>query len=463
MKFHDQHKPPVTDDGSENHNNSSRNSSSSSDGGWEHVKMVTTQNSDNSNRRNVVIHKGNATTTHTTRSIRVGPTTLETVTSPPAGSAPEGGTDDGVTVPSHYTAAAATTATPTNDDFAWVVTPAADAADDDAVVPTSATTTATSLVTTVHRNDKNTINKTSTDGAVVVSRGIPHNLFAVTTQNNVNNTLQTGETVLSSDLRRLSIQAAYRQAEVRTRIHGVACTMAQWTAKLAHERLQRQASLPALRTRIVDEPAQHLVQSIQSVRRQTIATMDQTNVELKPHKPEGGGNGAGILRKKPSSSQSASTDPRWQRVERRLMALDTQMTASVHALATTRRQRLLALYDTFIYKSVPQWMTQRTAETKVEMELYNELDALVGRMAALQAQHTAQRAVLVQRTADQLTQASVNYRQRHVALQQALLELQAELETTRQARQAADVALRQRVQSTQAALQQAVLAAVGDP
>jgi hypothetical protein len=234
--------------------------------------------------------------------------------------------------------------------------------------------------------------------------------------------------------------------------------MARWTAKLADERLQRQAALPDLRTRTVDHPAQQLVHTIQNVRRQTVATMDQVNLDNEEEETRGTYRTTAA-----STTISTSTDPRWRRVDRRMVALDTQMTASVHALATTRRQRLLALYDKFIYESIPQWMAQRTEESAVESELYSRLDALAGKVVAAQAQQIAQRTVLVQNTADCLTQASVNYRQRHVALKQAIGDLQTELETTRQARRAADAELIQRMQATQAALQRAVLAAVGDP
>ena len=253
---------------------------------------------------------------------------------------------------------------------------------------------------------------------------------------------------VKTGLNQLQEKTMRRQQEVRTRIHAVECQMAQWTANLAHERMDRQEELQHVLAESVYQPAGVLTERVSRARQKAFERMDRFVDE------KGDGD---------DDDETTRRQPRWRAVEARLSALETQMAQSAHALAKQRREKLVSSHDRLIYDILPRIWQERTDAAAQESALLEQVDKLAATFAARSLQECSARQVATQITDEYLHSSGNNYEERHEALVQALEEIRAELKREQEERQQQDEKIQHQMIAMTTALRDAMLEAVGDP
>eukprot|EP00977_Amphora_coffeiformis_P018314 scaffold6395_cov159-Amphora_coffeaeformis.AAC.3 len=304
-------------------------------------------------------------------------------------------------------------ATATTGEFEWIHTSA----------PSEELITETNI--TRHKNPE------SSSAALVVPRGLPPFTKGV----------KTG-------LNQLQEKTMRRQQEVRTRIHAVECQMAQWTANLAHERMNRHEALQHILAENVYQPAGVLAERVSQTRQKAFERIDRFS-DTKGASDD--------------DDEATQRQPRWRAVEARLSALETQMAQSTHALAKQRREKMVSSHDRLIYDILPRIWQDRTEAAAQESVLLEQVDQLAATCAARSLQECATRQVVMQLTDEYLHSSDYNYEERHEALSKSLDEIRAELKREAEARRRQDEKIHQQMIAMTTALRNAMLEAVGDP
>jgi hypothetical protein len=255
---------------------------------------------------------------------------------------------------------------------------------------------------------------------------------------------------VQTNLNQLQEKTKRRQHEVRTRIHGIQCQMARFTANLAAERMERDGSMQGILTDCVYDPAGRLMERVSLLKQDVEEAIDGTA-------NQGGGS------EEDGDDDSLQKQPHWRSVESRLTALETQMTLSVHKLAEDRREKLNSLQDRLVYDVLPRLAKdQREAQSRDAL-LMHQVDRLSGLCAVRLHQERAARQASTGLAMEDMHASEQSQEERQQGLLQHLVHIRDGLDREQAERKKKDVETQQQLVDMADALNRAFLEAVGDP
>jgi hypothetical protein len=240
----------------------------------------------------------------------------------------------------------------------------------------------------------------------------------------------TEEKSIPAQLNNLQQQSIRKRHEFQNRIHDLDCKVALLTAKLADESMD------------LDLDLRHAMET--GVYKPLEAAFERVSME----RFTGG-------------SSATSLSQHWMTLERRLSALDSQMTHSVHVqLQDAKREHLTSLCEELVHDLIPDWKEESAAADKRETATARRWESQAGTMARRFEEERATRVAMLAVSDKKLHELDPR---RGEELLTKIAALRKQLAQERAARIASDERIRNYIVTRTEAMKQAILEAYPDP
>ena len=234
-----------------------------------------------------------------------------------------------------------------------------------------------------------------------------------------------------TELSEMETKTLQRRREFGTSIHDLECKIAQLTARLAHERMDReQAMHNALRDNVF-EPMEQILERLSYIHDAHDAAKDKLT---------------------------------WMSLERRLTQLDSNFTHCVNVgLQDTKRTQLDSLHDQLVHDVTSDLKLEANKADKREGSMVRRFEGMVGTMARRLQEESAARVAAIEMTSQQLKEISEIDMRRADGFLTTIQQLRAKIKQERVERQAQDQRILDRIVQTTSTMRRAVLETFHDP
>ena len=244
----------------------------------------------------------------------------------------------------------------------------------------------------------------------------------------------TDEKTIPVQLQQVQQQSCRKRHEFQTRIHDLECKVAQLTAKLAEESMDLDLDLRNAMEMGIYKPLE--------------AAYETISFERYAHR----------------SSSTSSLTQNWMTLERRLSALDSQMTHSVHVqLQDLKRNHLTSLREELDQDVLPELKEENIAADKCETAIARRWESQVGTMARRFEEERATRVAALTVADSALRELEDPRNRRGAELLSHVAALRRQLEHERAERIAQDELIRSYIVERVESMKQAILEAHPDP
>jgi hypothetical protein len=266
------------------------------------------------------------------------------------------------------------------------------------------------------------------------------------------------EETVPSELKKLGEATMRRRHLFQTRIHELECQLASLTAKLAHESMDREASLSDILPAHVYQPLEVVAERLlveQDMARRPQLVAPTTSDELE----------SSLFNENVDTKDSDGVaQPSLTKLERRLSKLDCQMTTHVHrTMFDAKREKLEAVQDQLLHEITPELHMEATKADKREGSMNRRWESLAGILARRYIEESSSRKASLALVEEQLRAALHQQETEDIIVLSKLQELRAKLEQERAERLTEDERLKDLIAERGVSLQRFLLETLGDP